>query len=98
MFWHRQNVTLDRDFCFTFAPYVNNTLVISLFCVVYPSVRNAKHTAIFFFSPLLSDQTVRDRVLQRSERQQGKVPKRGGASVVICCKKDTGEQLSTSAA
>lgn len=62
---------------------------------MYPSLRNAKHTAIFF--PLLFDHTTRGEVYKRSERQQGKFPEHGRASVVISCKKETEEQLSTSA-
>lgn len=61
-------------------------------CVVYPSLRNAEHTAIYF--PLQFDQTMRDQVLQRSERQQGTFPIHGGVSVVICCKKKTKQKSS----
>lgn len=54
-------ILLYRECIFT---NVNNML--HFFCVVYPSHRNAKHTAIFF--PLLCDRTMRDKVLQKGVR------------------------------
>ena len=77
----------NRECSFTFERYVNN--ILRLFCVVYPSLRNAKHTAIFF--PLLFDHTVRDKVLQKEWETTGKVSrtwKHGRASVVIGCKRE----------
>lgn len=77
----------NRECSFTFEQYVNN--ILHIFCVVYPSLRNAKHTAIFF--PLLFDHTMRDEVLQKEWETTGKVSrtwKHGRASVVIRCKRE----------
>lgn len=54
----------NRECSFTFEQYVNN--ILQFFCVVYPSLRNAKHTAIFF--PLLFDHTMRDEVFTKGVR------------------------------
>lgn len=95
MFWHRQNVTLHKDFGFTLAPYVNNVtsfLVVVLLCI--PPL--GMPSKMLFFPLLLSDQTVRDGVLQKGVRDnRGSFQNAEGASVVICCKKKRGRKKET---